>query len=233
MRLVSNIKQSEKIPSNSPIDELLGGGIEKGSVTQFYGPPGVGKTNLVLNIAVSAAKKSKIVYIDTEGGLSIERIKQLSGDQFNEIAQNIIVFEPTNSQELHANLNTIRSWIINHEQEISLIILDSAVALYRITEGTSKQVNKEFGIQMALLADIARKFNIAVAITNQVYSVIDEEKTEAIAPVGGFILKYKSKYTIELEKDELTLERIATLHRHKTKKEGQTVKFTITNKGLE
>ncbi|WP_264371934.1 ATPase domain-containing protein [Halomicrobium sp. ZPS1] len=31
------------------IDDLLGGGFERGAVTQIYGPPAAGKTNLALS----------------------------------------------------------------------------------------------------------------------------------------------------------------------------------------
>ena len=37
------------------VDELLGGGFERGAVTQLYGPPASGKTNLALAAAVEVA----------------------------------------------------------------------------------------------------------------------------------------------------------------------------------
>ncbi|PSQ45443.1 DNA repair protein RadB, partial [Halobacteriales archaeon SW_6_65_15] len=55
------------------LDDLLGGGIERGTVTQVYGAPGAGKTNVALSTAVEvAASGGTAVYIDTEG-LSVER----------------------------------------------------------------------------------------------------------------------------------------------------------------
>jgi DNA repair protein RadB len=60
------------------IDELLGGGIERGTVTQVYGAPASGKTNLALSTAVTAAAAGRtVVYIDTEG-LSTDRFGQLA-----------------------------------------------------------------------------------------------------------------------------------------------------------
>ncbi|MES3516096.1 MAG: hypothetical protein PPP58_00360, partial [Natronomonas sp.] len=47
---------SDPIPTGCvPIDELLGGGIERGAATQFYGPPASGKTNLALSAAIEVA----------------------------------------------------------------------------------------------------------------------------------------------------------------------------------
>ncbi|MFB6088008.1 MAG: DNA repair protein RadB, partial [Haloarculaceae archaeon] len=41
---------SERISTGcDAIDELLGGGFERGAVTQVYGPPAAGKTNLALS----------------------------------------------------------------------------------------------------------------------------------------------------------------------------------------
>ena len=76
MKILSNMTDQEKISTNSPLDELLDGGIEKRTITQIYGPPGVGKTNICLNIAIGVAKRGKkVVYIDTEGGISVDRIR--------------------------------------------------------------------------------------------------------------------------------------------------------------
>jgi DNA repair protein RadB len=59
------------------IDDLLGGGLARGVVTQVYGPPAAGKTNLALSSAVAAAAKGdSVLYVDTEG-LSIDRFEQL------------------------------------------------------------------------------------------------------------------------------------------------------------
>jgi DNA repair protein RadB len=224
------MKKSNKIPLECSIDTILGGGVEKGTLTQFYGPPGSGKTNIALKMLVQCAKKGKkAIFIDTEGGLSIERIKQISGDTFGQFAGNIIVLEPTDFQEQDEALKKVESILKSGNEEIDLIILDSAVALYRLKEGSQTQINRDLGKQMGLLSKIARKYNIAVIITNHIYSVFDEEGI--IEPVGGTILKYWSKIIVELIKKD-NGERYALLKRHKTRPEGQKVKFEIIDNGL-
>ncbi len=93
--------------------------------------------------------EKKVAYIDTEGGISIDRVKQLAKNDFDVISSNIIVFEPNSFQEQSNNLKTIESWINSNEDDIDLIIIDSAVALYRLKEGKkSNLLNRELGTQM-------------------------------------------------------------------------------------
>jgi DNA repair protein RadB len=228
---LSDMKKSDKIPLDCSIDSIIGGGIEKGSITQFYGPPGSGKTNIALKMLVQCAKNGKkAVFIDTEGGLSIERMKQISGEDFDNLAGNIIVLEPTTFEEQDEAVKRIEYSLKSGEEDVDLIILDSAVALYRLKEGGQTEINRELSKQMGLLSMIARKYNIAVVVTNHIYSVFDEEGV--IEPVGGTILKYWSKIIIELVKDDNS-ERFAILKRHRSKPDGLKVKFEIVNKGLK
>jgi DNA repair protein RadB len=231
LKTLSNIKKESKLPVGCSIDMVLGGGIEKGCITQFYGPPGSGKTNIALKMLVQCAKnENKAVLIDTEGGLSIERVKQISGDDFEKLAGNIIVMEPTTFKEQNEALQKIETSLKSEANNIDLIVLDSAVALYRLKDGGQTEINRELGKQMGLLSRLARKYGIAVIITNHIYSIFDEE--DAIEPVGGTILKYWSKIIVELEKND-NGDRYAVLKRHKSKPEGARVKFEIIDRGLK
>jgi DNA repair protein RadB len=231
LKTLSNIKKESKLPVGCSIDMVLGRGIEKGCITQFYGPPGSGKTNIALKLLVQCAKNgNKAVLIDTEGGLSIERVKQISGDDFEKLAGNIIVMEPTTFKEQNEALQKIETSLKSEANNIDLIVLDSAVALYRLKDGGQTEINRELGKQMGLLSRLARKYGIAVIITNHIYSIFDEE--DAIEPVGGTILKYWSKIIVELEKND-NGDRYAVLKRHKSKPEGARVKFEIIDRGLK
>lgn len=233
MRVLANFEDNHKIPTNSSIDGLLGGGVEKGTITQIFGPPSSGKSNIALVLAVNVAKMGKkVVYIDTEGGISIDRIKQISGDNFQKVVNNIIVFEPTSFSEQNENLKTIELWIRKHHEEVELCVLDSAVALYRVEDMKSSRLNKELGRQMGILAKIARNYDVAVVLTNQIYSSFDDDNKDSVKAVGGTILQYWSKIIIQLERNGEFNKRVATLKRHRSIGEGRQVTFKISSNGI-
>lgn len=233
LKILREIDDNCKIPINCSIDTIMGGGVEKGCLTQFYGPPGTGKTNITLNLLVQCVKGGKkAIFVDTEGGLSIERFKQISGNEFDKLASKVMIFEPKSFQEQDEILRKVEN-LLESEREIDLVILDSAVALYRLKEGDLTQINRELGKQMGLLSRIARKHHIAVVITNHIYSVFGDDGSDSvIAPVGGTILKYWSKIMVELVRGDVNGERYAILKRHRSRPEGLKVRFKIVSEGL-
>ena len=233
MKVLANFEDNHKIKSNSSLDDLLDGGFEKGTVTQIYGSPSSGKSNVTLTLAVNVAKNNrKAIYIDTEGGISIDRIKQISGPYFSNVANNIIVFEPTDFLEQTETLRSIDVWLRKHHEEIDLIVLDSAVALYRVDDMKSYKLSKELRKQIQLLSNVARKYDIAVVVTNQIYAAFDDDEENDVRPVGGDILEYISKVIIKLERGDETNKRVATLKRHRSIPEGLQVTFSITSDGI-
>lgn len=233
MKVLANFEDNQKIPSNSSLDALLGGGFEKGAITQIFGPPSSGKSNITLTLAVNVAQNNKkVIYIDTEGGISIDRVKQIAGSDFQRVANNIIVFEPTNFLEQNDTLKAIEVWLRKNHEDVDLLVLDSAVALYRVDDMKSSRLNKELGKQMGILSKIARVYDIAVVLTNQIYSAFDDEGNNDVRAVGGTILQYWSKVILQLERGDEINKRIATLKRHRSIPEGNQAVFAITSRGI-
>ena len=231
MKTLSDLKQSVFIPTSSSLDELLDGGIEKGAITQFYGPPGCGKTNIVLKILYEATKNgSKAIFMDTEGGLSLKRIQQIAASDFDLIAKNIFLLEPKSFDEQLLEIQNIEH-LLKEDSSIDILIIDSIVALYRVEDGDPSEINKKLGRLMAKLLTLSRDFDIAIVITNQIYSPFDSDDL-VVEPIGGTVLKYWSKIIIEIERNLGSLTRTAILQRHKSKSPGQTVTFEIIDRGI-
>ena len=68
---------NNKISTGShDLNKWLEEGYEKDVITMMAGGPGSGKTNFAILVACSQAKKgNKVLFIDTEGGFSVERVK--------------------------------------------------------------------------------------------------------------------------------------------------------------
>ena len=92
------------------LDSLFGGGIEVGAVTQFYGDPVTGKTQLCHTLCVMLLLPYEVIYIDTEHRFRPERIGQISisrGLDSQSILKRIKVAKPSdsNEQELYRMLH--------------------------------------------------------------------------------------------------------------------------------
>lgn len=232
MKTLSELKKQDNIATNSTLDTILGGGIQKGCITQFYGPPGCGKTNIAMKILYEGTKNGKkAIYMDTEGGISIERIEQIAGQDFNKIINNIYLLEPKNFDEQQLELQQIEELLKKEDNTIDLLIIDSIVALYRVEDGDPTEINKRLGRIMSKLLILSRDYDIAVVITNQIYSPFDQDDL-VVEPIGGTVLKYWSKIIIEIQKDLLNNTRSATLQRHKTMPAGKSVNFQIVDRGI-
>ena len=218
-----------KIRTGTPgFDWLLEGGYEKDVLTCIYGPPGSGKTNILLSCMAhsSSLKDKKIIYIDTEGNFSMTRFKHIC-PEYEEVLERTIFLSPVTFDEQRRAFDKLRKIVTD---KVGLIILDSVAMLYRLELGKTKDVynvNRELGLQLSYLTEIARKKKIPVLVTNQIYADIDKGGTRM---VGGDILKYSSKCLIELSREDDVRKAILRKHRSLPEKE---ITFKITDEGIE
>jgi DNA repair protein RadB len=220
---------TEKLNLPEPLQALLGG-VESSALTNFYGAPGTGKTNICLLLAVECIKNGgKVIYIDTEGGFSADRLNQLVENRsIDEIAKKINLIEPKDFKEQGDIIRGL------HKKEADMIILDSAASLYRLEyadpEKEALVANRELSRQMSILSGIAREKKIPVIITSHTYKNWETENNEI---VGGDSVKYWSKVLVFLERTGKMSERTATITKHRWMPEGKSVKFVITQDGIK
>ncbi len=236
--------KTARISSGSyDLNTWLYGGYEKDVITMIAGPAGSGKTNFSVLASCSQARKDKkVIFMDTEGGFSVERVKQIVGENYEDILKNIFLLEPTNFDEQKKAFITLLGHL--KKDQVGLIVVDGMAMLYRLELGDAikskedykiNQVNREVAKQMRILSEIARKKNIPVIITNQVYGgfVCEEDWKKGIKGeiniVGGDLFKYWSKCILELKHDRGKRKCVLLKHRSLATKE---LSFDIRNKGI-
>ena len=233
----------ERVSTGSyDLNTWLYGGYEKGIITMIAGPPGSGKTNMSILTACSQAKKgNKVLFVDTEGGFSTDRVKQIVGDNFEEVLKNILLIEPRTFEEQKKFFLTLNEQL--KKEQISLIVVDGVAMLYRLELGDARKegdenvrkINREVAKQMRLFADISKKQNLPIIITNQVYQGFQSEEDwkngveREMNIVGGDLFQYWSKCIIQLRNEKGKRRAILLKHRSLPEKE---ISFEIKNEGI-
>jgi len=223
---------SEPIPTGcSSVDTLLGGGFPRGLVTQLYGPPAAGKTNLALSAAVEvAARGDTALFVDTEG-LSVDRLEQLAAarsDDVDALASNIIISDALDFDEQGEAVRDAAEFA----EGVDLVVLDSATGFYRIRRTEDEQAGdalRTVAEQITHLLSLARKHDLAVVVTNQVFT---DPESDRARPLGGHTLTHWTGVVLRIERFRGGNRR-ATLEKHQSRPAGDTARFKIVGDGLQ
>ncbi len=174
----------------------------------------------------------KIIYVDCEGGFSLDRLKQITSHinlDYKKMLDNIIFLRPTSFEEQKKSFEKLKELV---NDRIGLIVVDTIAMLYRLELGKNEDiqdVNRELGRQISYLTEIARKKGIPVLITNQVYTDFDDR--DKVNIVGGDILKYGSKCLIELQITP-NGNRRAIIKKHRSIQDEKEITFKIVEGGI-
>lgn len=219
--------ESRRVTSGSPdFDDLLGGGLEKRTLTQIYGEPGCGKSTLCLIATVAVLEAgSPVVYIDTEG-FSVDRFRQIAGDAAESLADQLFLFEPATFDQQAMMIGECEA--IVRSRKAGLIVLDSATALYRSEVLPPGEAQRRLGHQLVRLLGFAKRYEIPVLVTNQVYMDIDRG---ALKGLGGTTLEHISKVIVRIEKRDGL--RRAVLEKHRSMPENISFDFEIVKEGIK
>ncbi|CAL4100965.1 unnamed protein product, partial [Meganyctiphanes norvegica] len=169
------------------LDSLLHGGLQPGSITEFTGPAGVGKTQWCMYSAVRTVvdhfktnSTSSVVYIDTETAFRPERVVEILSSKYSELESEIpqllskiLLYQPTTVQSLVQILDKLELVVV--EKDVKVLIVDSIASLARkeITPGSShSNIHRSnlLSSWAARLKTLAQQLNLTVIVTNQVTS---------------------------------------------------------------
>lgn len=225
------------------IDEVLAGGLETQTITEFYGEYGSGKSQLChqmcVNVQLPAERgglDGNALYIDTENTFRTERIVQMAqhlGLDPEEVVKKIIFAEAYTSDHQMFLLENADKII--KENNIRLIVVDSLTAHFR-SEYLGREMlaerQQKLNKHMHRLIRLARAFNAVAIVTNQVMSKPDVFFGDSVHPVGGHIVAHTSHTRVYLRKSSRGPLRIARLVSSPYLPEGERV-FKITEGGVE
>ena len=203
----------DTIPSRcEPLDDLLGGGFTEGEVVVVYGEARTGKTTLVLQTAIEAARRSlKVIYVDADHSFTHQRFNQLAGEG-SDAGERILLFFPDTFSAQSSLVESVENYLTTRTR---LLIIDTITSLYRVSLGSAQEtfaLNRELNRQLAYLTEVAARHKLVVLLTSQVHARLDFPFGR-IEPVARRTLAHwprtiiRIKNTSEQSKKEFILER--------------------------
>ena len=163
--VIKNIEISE-LPrintSNKELDRVLGGGMVPGSLILVGGEPGIGKSTLVLQMALKVESR-KVLYVSGEE--SPQQIK-LRADRIHQGGENCMVVSETSMEKILGHIKNVSPdlLVIDSIQTISSEAIDSlpgSVSQIRECTGSILRVAKEKNLPVILIGHINKEGSLA------------------------------------------------------------------------
>ena len=209
------------------IDALIGGGFPTGVVSHIYGEPGSGKSSLCIQLATSVIRSEKRVIFIASDPFPSERFAQIAATDTATLSQKLLVFEVKSFDQQRVTLRNIRKIA---KENVGLIIFDAVTTYYRLEQAKDTEIRSRqaFANQVLLLLGLAKKYDLAVTLTNQVYVDTD---TQEVLPVAGYLLDNVSAIVLQFVKTHSERRR-AILKKHSLMPLETSAYFKITGQGL-
>lgn len=226
--------QSDPVATGcQPLDDLLGGGLDRRGITQVYGAPATGKTTLALQTtAATLSSGGCATWFDAEG-LSLTRFRQVLrgyGESPKSIADSwshICVYD------FEGLISAIGEYDNEQATTDDLVVIDNATGFYRLERMKHEDIDSGEPLRTLVrmlthLLGLARRNDLAIVLTNQVYSDPD---TGNIQPLGGHTLAHWTSIILRIDRYRGG-NRQVTLEKHPSKEAGSKARIQIVESGL-
>ncbi|KAM7472792.1 hypothetical protein LguiA_010975 [Lonicera macranthoides] len=189
------------------IDQLLAGGIPCNSITELVSESGCGKTQICLQILLSSQLPAAAgglagasLYLHSEFPFPLRRLHQLSHSftSSKNPLDNILVHPLHSADQLFDVLSKTDLVLENPPTQlpIRLIVIDSIAALFRSEfENTPCDLKRRAGLFFKIsgkLKALAKRFGLAIVITNQVVDLVGSSEGINGMRIGNLSALYSS-----------------------------------------
>ena len=168
-RPISDVSSDSEDRIHLPIGEfarVLGGGIVPGSIVLVGGDPGIGKSTLMLQMAMEMAGTKRVLYVSGEES---ERQIKMRGVRLNgkkELPKNLLLVTETNLEVILNHINEVKPelLIIDSIQTVYLSELDSSagsVSQVRECSSQLRELAKTSGISVFVIGHVTKEGAIA------------------------------------------------------------------------
>jgi len=203
--------QEDRINTNNgELNRVLGGGLVKGSVVLLGGEPGIGKSTLLLQIALMM--KNKVLYVSGEESQS--QIK-LRAERLQGIQHECLILTETNTQNIFK---------IIEESEPDIVVIDSIQTLYTDYIDASPGSISQIRETAAELIKFAKETNTPVVLIGH----ITKEGTIA----GPKILEHMVDVVLQFEGDRNHTYRILRAQKNRFGSTSELGIYEMLNSGL-
>ena len=163
--LISDINFTDEKRFATPDNELnrvLGGGIVPGSLILLGGDPGIGKSTLLLQLALQMQNK-KVLYISGEES---EKQIKMRAERISETSENCFILCETSTQNIFQQIEKLQPniLIVDSIQTLHTALIDStpgSVSQIRVCTGELLKFAKETGTTVFLIGHITKDGSLA------------------------------------------------------------------------
>lgn len=204
-------KDSRIILNDRELNQVLGGGLVPGSLVLVGGDPGIGKSTLMLQMALNNPGL-KIVYVSGEES---EKQLKMRAERFETNTSDFYIFTGTNT-------NSIRS--ISREIDPDLIIIDSVQTLYSpVIEGSPGSLS-QIRETTSELMQYAKQTNTSIFLIGHI------TKDGAIA--GPKLLEHMVDTVLQFEGDRNYMFRLLRSQKNRFGSTNELGIYEMTGAGL-